>query len=273
MPISISPRPSFSLFGAATVIAVAVLPVALVGCGSDDDASELDLASNAVPEDRDPKDAEASEPVTDAPGSDGGVEEDGSTAQPDAGSSDVYAVGSTLRTTAALNLRTGPGTQHEVIVTMPAGTVVTLVTAAPNNGFYNVKYASLTGWASAEFLVAAPGATADSFPTQKIITPVPVRPHVQQFANVSCGTVGCPDVVSSYNGHSPSVDRALDVFQLRERGDRYSAFAVADKAHRVDYVIWRQRINSRDGRGWRQMEDRGSITANHYDHVHVSFDP
>jgi hypothetical protein len=35
-------------------------------------------------------------------------------------------------------------------------------------------------------------------------------------------------------------------------------------------VIWRQRINS--GTGWRAMEDRGSITQNHYDHVHVSFD-
>lgn len=37
------------------------------------------------------------------------------------------------------------------------------------------------------------------------------------------------------------------------------------------YVIWRQRINSLDGRGWKSMEDRGSPTANHMDHVHVSF--
>ncbi len=36
------------------------------------------------------------------------------------------------------------------------------------------------------------------------------------------------------------------------------------------YVIWRQRYN--DGSGWDPMEDRGSITANHYDHVHVSFE-
>lgn len=40
----------------------------------------------------------------------------------------------------------------------------------------------------------------------------------------------------------------------------------------VMYVIYRQRIwDARDpGSGWRQMEDRGSITANHYDHVHIS---
>ena len=38
----------------------------------------------------------------------------------------------------------------------------------------------------------------------------------------------------------------------------------------VKYVIWRQRINF--GSGWKAMEDRGGETANHFDHVHVSFD-
>lgn len=41
----------------------------------------------------------------------------------------------------------------------------------------------------------------------------------------------------------------------------------------VTYVIWSQHIWSvaRSGEGWRLMEDRGSDTANHKDHVHVSF--
>ncbi|MCV7097646.1 hypothetical protein H7H99_21600, partial [Mycobacterium kubicae] len=37
----------------------------------------------------------------------------------------------------------------------------------------------------------------------------------------------------------------------------------------VTYVIWQQRYN--DGNGWSTMENRGSPTANHMDHVHVSF--
>lgn len=37
----------------------------------------------------------------------------------------------------------------------------------------------------------------------------------------------------------------------------------------VDYIIFRQRIWF-PGSGWRSMSDRGSPTANHYDHVHVS---
>lgn len=41
----------------------------------------------------------------------------------------------------------------------------------------------------------------------------------------------------------------------------------------VQYIIYRQRIWNVDraSEGWRAMEDRGSATANHMDHVHVSF--
>ncbi|MGA8210211.1 MAG: SH3 domain-containing protein [Nocardioidaceae bacterium] len=37
-------------------------------------------------------------------------------------------------------------------------------------------------------------------------------------------------------------------------------------------VIWAQRIWTpvRSGEGWRSMSDRGSATANHYDHVHIA---
>ena len=40
----------------------------------------------------------------------------------------------------------------------------------------------------------------------------------------------------------------------------------------INYVIHAQKMWSVDraGEGWRYMEDRGSTTANHYDHVHVS---
>ncbi len=62
---------------------------------------------------------------------------------------------------------------------------------------------------------------------------------------------------------------ALDV--MTRSGD-----AIADCVldHRdalgVSYVIWNQRINT--GSGWESMEDRGGDTANHRDHVHISFD-
>lgn len=52
-------------------------------------------------------------------------------------------------------------------------------------------------------------------------------------------------------------------------GDAIAAWAVKNKDRLgVKYVIWRQRINM--GSGWRAMSNRGGITANHYDHPHIS---
>jgi hypothetical protein len=109
----------------------------------------------------------------------------------------------------------------------------------------------------------------------------PVRPHVQLFVDEACRRVSACRA-STYEGHQPSADLAVD-FPTGEDygkvptdghafGDRLAEFAVESRAaYRITYVIYRQRINL--GSGWEPMEDRGSVTANHYDHVHVSFDP
>ncbi|WP_307831975.1 hypothetical protein [Prauserella cavernicola] len=56
-----------------------------------------------------------------------------------------------------------------------------------------------------------------------------------------------------------------------ETGDQLAEYVLANQDEfGVSYVIWSQQYN--DGSGWSMMEDRGSATANHYDHVHVSFD-
>ncbi|MDH2427574.1 hypothetical protein [Sphaerisporangium sp. TRM90804] len=56
------------------------------------------------------------------------------------------------------------------------------------------------------------------------------------------------------------------------RGDALAEWAIDNgRALGIMYIIWRQRYyDIRTGAGWRQMSDRGGITANHYDHVHVS---
>lgn len=54
-------------------------------------------------------------------------------------------------------------------------------------------------------------------------------------------------------------------------GDAVAAFVMANAASLgVKYVIWKQAIWFPGSSGWRGMEDRGSPTQNHYDHVHVS---
>ena len=109
-----------------------------------------------------------------------------------------------------------------------------------------------------------------------------VLPHVQRFADMACASTGAC-TISTYNGHSPSADRALDLLASDVYGERPSdnnalgdvtaELALEHQLHfGITYVIWQQRINHGDGDGWRQMEDRGSITQNHFDHVHVSFE-
>ncbi|WP_281689821.1 hypothetical protein [Pseudonocardia thermophila] len=65
---------------------------------------------------------------------------------------------------------------------------------------------------------------------------------------------------------------AVDFMTRGEKGDRIARCLLKNQDELgVSYVIWKQRINYGDG--WEPMEDRGSDTENHFDHVHVSFQP
>ncbi|WP_336209890.1 coiled-coil domain-containing protein [Nonomuraea sp. LPB2021202275-12-8] len=70
------------------------------------------------------------------------------------------------------------------------------------------------------------------------------------------------DFMMSTGGSMPSaVNNVL--------GDSIAAWTLQNRDKLgVKYVIWKQRINH--GSGWSAMSDRGSVTENHYDHVHVS---
>ncbi len=68
-------------------------------------------------------------------------------------------IGSVLKTTAGLNLRTGASTSFSIRLVIPQGATVTTVNAAsPSNGWYNVKYNGVTGWSSGQYftLVSSP---------------------------------------------------------------------------------------------------------------------
>ncbi|WP_308249632.1 SH3 domain-containing protein [Nocardioides jiangsuensis] len=86
--------------------------------------------------------------------------------------------------------------------------------------------------------------------------------------------------VTTYGGVRPGDDdehgtgQALDIMISDSgTGDAIADFA-RDNADAlgVSEVIWAQQIWTveRSSEGWRYMEDRGSDTANHYDHVHVT---
>jgi hypothetical protein len=94
------------------------------------------------------------------------------------------------------------------------------------------------------------------------------------FPTIGCARPGDPqdhgsgtacDFMESTGGKMPSAS-------AQAHGDSVAQYVI-DNASRlgIKYVIWKQRIyDMRGSGGWRQMEDRGSITQNHFDHVHVS---
>lgn len=102
-----------------------------------------------------------------------------------------------------------------------------------------------------------------------------VKSYVQNAANELGGRFGIKTIGGV--GDRPNKSdhpggKALD-FMTRD-GNALAAFAEKNwKRLNIKYIIWNQHIwsPSRAGEGWRLMEDRGGDTANHRDHVHISF--
>ena len=83
--------------------------------------------------------------------------------------------------------------------------------------------------------------------------------------------------VSAYGGYSPRGEhydgRAVDIMVSGSYGQQIADWLVANaSALQIRDVIYAQKIWTPDraAEGWRYMEDRGSPTANHFDHVHVA---
>jgi len=105
-------------------------------------------------------------------------------------------------------------------------------------------------------------------------TSVDGQPNVLAVHEAVCAAF--PDITSygTYRGdgeHSQGL--AIDIMVSGSRGWEVAEFVRAHYQELgVNYVMYSQKIWSVDraGEGWRYVEDRGSATANHYDHVHVT---
>lgn len=70
--------------------------------------------------------------------------------------------GSLYTTTARVNLREGPSTSDDVILTMPLGATVKAIGSTPKAGFYQVEYKGDQGWAFGAYLKKAGGGSDDT---------------------------------------------------------------------------------------------------------------
>lgn len=182
--------------------------------------------------------------------------------------------------TTALNVWSGPGEQFTLLDVLPTGTKVP-VTGHVEGQFAEISYDGVSRWVTAAYLVdekpaaeTASGVTdaacSSGSDVESGLTPDAVLVHRSVCANF-------PEILS-YGGlggdteHSQGL--ALDIMiSSQSSGDAIAEWVRANSAALgVSEVLWAQQIWTvqRSSEGWRYVEDRGSATANHYDHVHVT---
>ena len=176
-----------------------------------------------------------------------------------------------------------PETTTETPTITEAPTTETPVTEAP------ATEAPITTEAPAAPVVAETPATTEAPVTTQTPAPVNVnttglQPQAAAYMNEIAGLYGITSFSTYRPGDSGDHGKGLAVdFMVPESsalGDQIAEYTAANMASRgVSYIIWKQRFyapfNSIYGPAytWNLMPDRGSITENHYDHVHVSFNP
>ena len=104
----------------------------------------------------------------------------------------------------------------------------------------------------------------------------PVKPHVKAAAD----EIGAQFKLSTIYGFGARaigtsdhpLGLALDLPSTGSKGDAIASYVITNwQRLGVKYVIWEQRIKESPTGEWKLMENRGSVSANHMDHVHVSF--
>jgi hypothetical protein len=106
-----------------------------------------------------------------------------------------------------------------------------------------------------------------------------VRPQAQAAADAVVSNVPGADGITIGGTRASAADPgghpsglALDYMCDVALGDAIAEYHIAhwDELG-VEYIIWQQRMLSSPGGAWKAMENRGSATANHMDHVHVNY--
>jgi len=180
----------------------------------------------------------------------------------------------TLWTQAELNLWNQPGQKATKRGELEAGKKV-LVTGRSLYGRDEIVVDGKSRWVTAGYLSSDKPFTLGGECTNGSSVDSGVSPSVVKVHQAVCAEF--PEITSygalRGGGGDHGSGRAVDIMVSGDRGWQVAEFVRKYYVELgVSYVIYAQNIWSveRGGEGWRPMENRGSATANHYDHVHVS---
>ncbi len=195
-------------------------------------------------------------------------------------------------TTAPLNLRVRPADKAKVVDVLPEATRIA-ITGETTKGFAEVVRARKAFWVSAEYLAknkpepepepepapaeeateSAPATTEVSGGTCTAAPPSGVTSSAMAVYQAVCSAFPSITTYGGWRGDGEhSGGQAIDIMVSGDLGWQVANYLRANSSRFGLYdVIYAQRIwtAQRSAEGWRYMSDRGSATANHYDHVHV----
>ncbi|CAB4741298.1 unannotated protein [freshwater metagenome] len=182
-----------------------------------------------------------------------------------------------LWATAPLNLWTEPGEKAKKVGVLDEGKKV-LVTGRSLYGRDEVVVDGEARWVTQGYLSdekpAAQVAPSEASCTNGTSVPSGVSPNIAAVHRAVCAnfpSITTYGTLRSDGEHAQGI--AVDIMVSGDLAWQVAEFVRANYADLgVSYVIHARNIWSveRSGEGWRGMEDRGSVTANHYDHVHVT---
>lgn len=199
----------------------------------------------------------------------------------------------TRYTTAGVNLRVGPGVGYDARTTLSEGKAVEITEWAVD-GWRQVVWSEKSGWIKETFLTetkpvvaaapsktaAASGGSSSGFSTEACAAASGIESGLTTRTRAVLRAV-CAEFpsVTSYGGYRAdggsyhSSGQAIDVMISGEAGWEIARWARANASSLgIIEVLYSQQIwtAQRSGDGWRSFSDRGSVSANHYDHVHIS---
>lgn len=177
--------------------------------------------------------------------------------------------------TVALDIRSASKNSY-TLTEVPAGTKLGL-TGVYADGRAQVIYRGALRWVTSRYLTSTKGPNISS--SSRGISGL--RPSTKYL--MSRVQAEFPSIVTFYGVRPDSIPdhpsgKALDIMLPSYRSNRAMGQAIADWARansrelNVEYIIFNQRIWNvkRSREGWRYMASRGSDTANHKDHVHIT---
>lgn len=189
-----------------------------------------------------------------------------------------------LYASSAVNVRSGPSTEDEVLTTLDRGETID-VTGEIEGAWAEVVWDERVAWVSADYLQEDEPEPEPETPQGVSSAACATSPGIESSlaANAAAAyravCAAFPGVASAYGGYRPGdggdhgSGHALDIMVSGQAGWDIAAYLQAHAGELgITYLIYQQQIwmaGSSAG-AWEYMADRGSPTANHYDHVHVS---